>query len=88
MEMYQKFYLENPYFCKKLENEIIIEPPPVERLYVVYGVNVETEVMFFFKQRKNKLILGIFPFFKNTYKTRIQPRHSFRRLQNQQRSCL
>lgn len=55
MSYFDKYFLCDPYFN--------IEPPPVQRLYAIYGVNLETECLYFIKKNKKKdgLILDTDP---------------------------
>eukprot|EP01124_Arcella_intermedia_P023713 TRINITY_DN3825_c0_g1_i1.p1 TRINITY_DN3825_c0_g1~~TRINITY_DN3825_c0_g1_i1.p1 ORF type:complete len:984 (+),score=206.70 TRINITY_DN3825_c0_g1_i1:18-2969(+) len=51
-KMYKEYYLDNPCFGggKPQGEEKILEPPPIKRLFNVYGVNMDTEKLYFYKK--------------------------------------
>jgi len=54
---FEKYYLHNPNYLKKDEHSRIapiFQPPPIDNLWVIYGVNLPTEVSYFFKPSKAK----------------------------------
>lgn len=61
LDLYKKYYLNNEYFGGTPGQEVSLQPPPVKRLYCVYGVNIPTEVAYFYKKKKGKMYLGEAP---------------------------
>jgi len=45
-DLYCKHYLEDPCHGDELEN---VAPPPVDRLLVIYGINLPTETIYFYR---------------------------------------
>jgi len=50
-EMWQKFYLEDECFLKKKEGEElppVLDIPPVANLWCIYGINLKTEIAYYY----------------------------------------
>mmetsp|Transcript_31741 Transcript_31741/g.49648 ORF Transcript_31741/g.49648 Transcript_31741/m.49648 type:complete len:702 (-) Transcript_31741:47-2152(-) len=62
-EYWQTFYQNDPLFLMTLDQNAtpaVLQPPPISNLWVIYGVNLNTEVSFFYKpssQEKSRLVL-------------------------------
>lgn len=50
MMFYEEYMRKNPLFGGEHKDEYILKPPPVDRLYAIYGVNLETEIGYVFKR--------------------------------------
>jgi len=48
--LYKKYFEDNPYFGK---DQVYLKPPPVPRLLNCYGVNLETEKLYFYRKKKD-----------------------------------
>mmetsp|Transcript_19419 Transcript_19419/g.54554 ORF Transcript_19419/g.54554 Transcript_19419/m.54554 type:complete len:1295 (+) Transcript_19419:74-3958(+) len=60
MGFYHDFYEPNPYFLKKNEargDAPVFLPPPVKNLWTIIGVNLNTEVSYYFKKEKHDKIV-------------------------------
>lgn len=57
---WEKFYKSNPFYWNNFEPSEntdqlppIVEPPPITNLWVVYGVNLDTEISYYFQPHKS-----------------------------------
>eukprot|EP01105_Mastigella_eilhardi_P026475 TRINITY_DN7707_c0_g2_i2.p1 TRINITY_DN7707_c0_g2~~TRINITY_DN7707_c0_g2_i2.p1 ORF type:complete len:861 (-),score=134.88 TRINITY_DN7707_c0_g2_i2:51-2633(-) len=57
LEFLHKYYLDSPLFGGPEGHEVVLDAPPVKRLLAIYGVNLPTEKMYFFKESNNTLAL-------------------------------
>jgi len=48
-DLYEKHYQNDPHFGGEVGDEKVLQAPPVKRLCNVYGVNMDTEKMYFYK---------------------------------------
>lgn len=48
---------KNPLYGGEHKDEFILKAPPVDRLYAIYGINLETEVAYIFKQDNGQVTL-------------------------------
>lgn len=46
-EIYDRHYRQNKYF---VGDKLLLKPPPIEKIFAIYGVNLKTETFFFFKE--------------------------------------
>ncbi|KAL6078804.1 Synaptotagmin-2 [Balamuthia mandrillaris] len=54
---YDKYFMQNPLFGGPSWEEMrCLQAPPVPRLYSIYGVDLETEVRYFYTKRNGKLV--------------------------------
>ncbi|KAH3757413.1 Lecithin:cholesterol acyltransferase [Pelomyxa schiedti] len=56
LEFFEQYYLNNPFYGGLEGKEAILEPPPVQRLYAIYGVNLPTEKYYFYKNTPHGFI--------------------------------
>ncbi|KAH3743809.1 Lecithin:cholesterol acyltransferase [Pelomyxa schiedti] len=50
---FDQYYLKNPLFGGSPGFETILQPPPVKRLYAIYGIDLPTEKIYFYKKTKS-----------------------------------
>eukprot|EP01116_Phalansterium_solitarium_P003591 TRINITY_DN14402_c0_g1_i1.p1 TRINITY_DN14402_c0_g1~~TRINITY_DN14402_c0_g1_i1.p1 ORF type:complete len:877 (-),score=239.38 TRINITY_DN14402_c0_g1_i1:38-2668(-) len=61
LDLYKDYYLSDECFGGA-DGEAILQPPPVKRLYAIYGVNMDTELFYLYKKSSNgTLHLGSAP---------------------------
>lgn len=55
---YQEYLRKDPLLGGELKNEFILRPPPVERLYSIYGTNLDTEIaQVYVKDQNGRFVL-------------------------------
>jgi hypothetical protein len=56
LKYYEEYYLLNPFYMKTTANHLapVLQPPPVERIWVVNGVNRPTEVGYFLRSKRSE----------------------------------
>jgi len=46
----KNYYQDNPYYGGAKGQERVLSAPPVKRMYAIYGVNLDTELLYFYKK--------------------------------------
>jgi len=57
LSLYAKYFGDNPLYGKGDTNSTVLKCPPVKCIYNCYGVNVETEKLYFYKKKGDEYIL-------------------------------
>eukprot|EP00339_Tiarina_fusa_P000587 CAMPEP_0117006666 /NCGR_PEP_ID=MMETSP0472-20121206/6813_1 /TAXON_ID=693140 ORGANISM="Tiarina fusus, Strain LIS" /NCGR_SAMPLE_ID=MMETSP0472 /ASSEMBLY_ACC=CAM_ASM_000603 /LENGTH=969 /DNA_ID=CAMNT_0004708197 /DNA_START=770 /DNA_END=3679 /DNA_ORIENTATION=- len=55
-KFFEEFYQQNSLFLKCAEGELlppVLQPPPVENMWNLYGINMKTEVSYYFKKHRS-----------------------------------